>query len=223
MVARDSHNIAHDTWLIGEGTTLGSLWLDNVFPVTVGGLCALIIFYIGGPLWTLVVAPLLFWCAWQLARWSGGRLTLRVGLIAAIAVVFLLSAFLLSGVDTAKLHQAVADAGVPVNTVFSDRNAVIVSIQPMSYGPERTVALRAIFTAAYAHARSKKSVRVQWGDAMTSTIEMNDIATFLSGQITYRQILNRMEWYGTPDVLPGEASDLEVRRMMEQQSQRDAG
>ena len=201
-----------------EGWNAGSLWLDNVFPLAVGVLCTLVVIYQGGPLWTLGVVPLLFWCAWQLARWSGGRLTLRVGLVTAIAVMILMYAFLFFGVDTAKLHQAVADAGIPVNTVSSDRNAVIISIRPVSWGPERNVALRAIFTAAHTHAKSKKNVKVRWGDAMTSTIEMNDIAAFLAGQITYREMLNRMVWYGTPDVLPDESSNRQANRMMEQKS-----
>jgi hypothetical protein len=192
------------------GWSFGSLWLDNALPTAIGALCALIIMYQGGPFWSLLAVPLLCWCVWQLTLWSRGMLGLRIGLVTSIALILIAYVFLLFGVDTAKLHQAVADAGIPVNTVSSNRSAVVVNIQPVSWGPERNVALRAIFTAAHTHAKSKKNVQVRWGDAMTSTIEMNDIAAFLAGQITYREMLNRMEWYGTPDVLPDDSSGREA-------------
>jgi hypothetical protein len=192
------------------GWTWGELWLDNVLPAAIGASCALVVMYLDGPFWSLLVVPLLCWCVWQLTRWSGVGLGLRIGLVTAIAVILIAYVLLVFGVDTAKLHQAVVAAGIPVNTVSSERSAVVVDIQPLSWGPERNVALRAIFTAAHTHAKSKKSVQVRWGDAMTSTIEMNDIAAFLAGKITYREMLNLMEWYGTPDVLPDESSDRQV-------------
>ena len=80
--------------------------------------------------------------------------------------------------------------------------AIFISIRPVSWGPERNEALRAIFAATHKHAQSKKRVLVQWGDAMTSTAQMSDIKAFVAGHITYREILNRLEWSGTPDILP---------------------
>jgi hypothetical protein len=192
------------------GWSFGTLWLDNALPTAIGAACALVVIFLGGPFWSLLVVPLLCWCVWLLTRRAGVKPGLRIGLVISIAVILVAYVFSLFGVDTAKLHQAVVAAGIPVNTVSSERSAVVVDIQPLSWGPERNVALRAIFTAAHTHAKSKKSVQVRWGDAMTSTIEMNDIAAFLAGQITYREMLNRMVWYGTPDILPDESSDRQV-------------
>ena len=188
--------------------TLGSLWIDNALPVASGVLCAFFVIREGGPSWTLPVVPTLFWSTWQLARWLEGRLVVRVLLVGSLAAAILLYVFLFSGVDTVKLREAVSNAGVEVNAVSSDRSGVTVSIQPVSWGPERNKALRAIFAAAHAHARSKKRVSIQWGDAMTTTIEMQDIEAFITGHITYREMLNRMEWFGTPDVLPEDSTTL---------------
>lgn len=170
--------------------TWGSVWIDNLVPVAIGLLAALSVIWVGGPLWTLVLVPALSWSTWQLARWFEERLVVRVLLVVSLAVATLSYVFLFSGVDTAS----------------SDRNGVSVSIKPVSWGPERNKALRAIFTAAHTYARSKKRVSIQWGDAMTTTIEMKDIEAFISGRITYREILNRMEWFGTPDVLPEDSN-----------------
>jgi hypothetical protein len=154
----------------------------------------------------LLAVPALCWCVWQLARRFGTQFVIRVLLVTSVTIVILVCFLLLFGVDTARLYQAVADAGIGVNAVSSDRNAIIVSIQPVSWGPERNIALRAIFVAARTHARSKKSVRIQWGDAMTTTVRMKDVEQFLAGHITYREMLNRMEWSGTPDVLPEDST-----------------
>ena len=99
-----------------------------------------------------------------------------------------------------------SDAGIGVDAVSSDRRTIVVSIQPVSWGPERNRALRAIFAAAGAHAKSQKQVRIQWGDAMTSTVEMKDVEDFMAGHITYIEMLNRLDWSGTPDVLPDDST-----------------
>ncbi len=186
--------------------TFGSLWVDNVLPVVIGASCAPVVIREAGPFWTLLLVPALCWCVWQLVRRLGARLGVRVLLVTSLAVAILGYMFLFFGVDTTKLYQTVADAGIGVNTVSSDRHAVVVSIQPVSWGPERNVALRTIFAAAHTHAKSKKLVRIQWGDAMTTTVKMNDIEAFIAGEITYREMLNRMDWSGTPDILPDEST-----------------
>lgn len=186
--------------------TWGSVWIDNLVPVAIGLLAALSVMWVGGPVWTLLLVPALSWSTWQLARWFERRLVGRVLLVVSLAVAILSYVFLFSGVDTAKLRETVSDAGIEVDTVSSDGNGVSVSIQAVSWGPDRNKALRAIFAAAHAHARSKKRVSIQWGDAMTTTIEMKDIEAFISGRITYREMLNRMEWFGTPDVLPEDSN-----------------
>jgi hypothetical protein len=186
--------------------TIGSLWVDNASPLAIGVLCALIIIREGGPFWTLLVVPALCWCVWQLARWLEGRLFIRVLLVAALTVGILLYVYLFFGVDTAKLYAAVADAGIGVKTVSSDRNGIVVSIRPVSWGPERNRAMRAIFAAAHTHAKAKKNVSIQWGDAMISTVKMKDVEAFIAGQITYREMLNRMDWSGTPDILPEDST-----------------
>ena len=71
---------------------------------------------------------------------------------------------------------------------------------------KRNDALRAIFAAAHTYARSKKAVSIQWGDAMTTKVRMKDIEQLLAGHITYREMLNRIEWSGTPDVLPEDST-----------------
>jgi hypothetical protein len=157
----------------------GSLWVDTASPIAVGLLGALILIREGGAIWTLLAVPALCCCVWQLARWLETQLVIRLLLVTAFTIVILVCFFILFGVDTARLYQAVADAGIGVNAVSSDRNAIIVSIRPVSWGPERNIALRAIFVAARTHARSKKSVRIQWGDALTTTVKMKDIEQFL--------------------------------------------
>jgi hypothetical protein len=186
--------------------SFGSLWVDNTLPVAIGVLCALIIVREGGPIWASLVVPALCWCVWQLARWLEGQLVIRVLLVASLTVVITVCFFLFFGVDTAKLREAVSDAGIGVKAVSSDGNAIIVRIRPVSWGPERNTALRAIFAATHAHARSKKRVIIQWGDAMTTTVKLRDVEAFVAGHITYREMINRMDWSGTPDVLPEDST-----------------
>lgn len=50
-------------------TRLGSPWLDNIWPATVGFLAALAHVAGGGGVLALVVGPLLGWVAWQGGRW----------------------------------------------------------------------------------------------------------------------------------------------------------
>ena len=189
------------------GWSFGSLWVDSLLPAAIGASCGLVVMLEGGPFWTLPVVAALCWGIWQLARRLGGRLGVRVVLVASLAVATLVTFILFSGVDTARLHQAVVDAGIGVNAVSSDRKTVIVNIQPVSWGPERNRALRAVFSAAHTYAKSQKRVSIQWGDAMTSSIEMKDIEEFTAGQITYREMLNRMDWSGTPAVLPEDSNN----------------
>jgi hypothetical protein len=192
------------------------VWVDNVLPTAIGALCALIMVREGIPLWAFLVAPALCWSIWQIARRLGLRLAFRVALVVSLAVAVLVYLFLFFAVDTDKLYQAVADAGIGVNAVSSDRQTIMVSIQPVSWGPERNRALRAIFSATHTYAKSQKQVRIQWGDAMISTVEIADIEAFIAAKITYREMLNRMEWFGTPDVLPGESTNRQAHRQTDQ-------
>ena len=66
--------------------------------------------------------------------------------------------------------------------------------------------MRAIFAAAHKHARLKKRVVIQWGDAMATTVKMKDVKEFIAGHITYKEMLNRMDWSGTPDILPDDST-----------------
>lgn len=195
-----------------ERRTLGSPWADNVLPLAVGILCALVVAFEGGPFWALLVLPASCWLAWQVALWLGARLVFRVVVVGALAVVILVYVFLFFTVDTDTFHRDVADAGIGVNAVSSDRRTIVVSIQPMSWGPDRNRALRAVFAAADAHAKSQKQVRIQWGDAMISTVKITDIEAFMAEKITYREMLNRMEWFGTPDVLPDDSTSRQTNR-----------
>ncbi len=51
---------------------LGDLWIDNVWPVSLGFLIALAHVADGGGTVVLVTGPALGWCVWQLGRWAGG-------------------------------------------------------------------------------------------------------------------------------------------------------
>jgi hypothetical protein len=186
--------------------TADSSWIDHVLPLAVGACCGLITILQGGPFWTLPILSALTWCTWQLAFWLKAKLIVRVFLVMALSIVVLVVVYLTFRVDSAKLLQAISDVGIRVNAVSSGRDGVVVSIQPVSWGPERNRAMRAIFSAAHTHARSKKRVSIQWGDAMTATINMKDIDAFLAGKITYREILNRMDWSGTPEILPDDST-----------------
>jgi hypothetical protein len=192
------------------GWTGGSLWVDHALPLAIGVLCALVVKHEGGPFWTVLVVPASCWFVWQLARRVRGRLGVRILLVTFVAAVILGCFFLFFSVDTAKLRQAVADAGIGVKMVSSDRNWIVVSILPVSWGPERNLAMRAIFSAAHTYARSKNRVRIQRGDAMVTTVKMKDIGAFMAGKITYREMLNRMDWSGTPDVLPDDSSGIQI-------------
>jgi hypothetical protein len=190
-----------------ERWAFGSPWVDNLLPLAIGVLCAIVVTIEGGPLWALLVVPALCWSIWRIARRLGVRLAIRVVIVVSLAVAILVYVFLFFTVNTDKLHQDVADADIGVNAVSSDRRTIVVSIQPVSWGPERNRALRAIFAAADAHAKSQKQVRIQWGDAMISTVKITDIEAFMAEKITYREMLNRMEWFGTPDVLPDDSTN----------------
>lgn len=158
----------------------------------------------GGPTWVVLVVPAFCWFAWHLLRRFDVRLAVRVVSVTAFAIVVLFFATRLFDVDTDKLRRAVQDAGISVNAVSRDRTerAVVVSIQSVSWGPERNQALRAIFAAANSYAKMQKMVSIQWGDAMITTVAMNDIAAYFAEQITYGEMINRMQWSGTPDILP---------------------
>ena len=199
-----------------EGWTFGSLWVDSLLPAAIGAICGLVVILEGGPFWTLLVVAALCWGIWQLARRLGGRLGVRVVLVVSLAVATLVYFFLFFGVDTSKLRQAVADAGIGVNAVSSDRKTIVVSIQPVSWGSERNRALRAVFAAAHTYAKSQKNISIQWGDAMTTSIEMKDIEEFTAGQITYREMLNRMDWSGTPAVLPEDSNNRDANHQANQ-------
>ena len=190
-----------------EGCAFGWPWVDSLLPAAIGASCGLAVILEGGPLWTLLVVAALCWGIWQLALRLGGRLGVRIALVTSLAVATLICFFLFSGVDTARLYQAVVDAGIGVNTVSSDRKMIVVSIQPVSWGPERNRALRAVFAAAHTYAKSQKRVSIQWGDAMITSIEMKDIEEFTAGRVTYRELLNRMDWSGTPNVLPDDSNN----------------
>lgn len=47
----------------------GSLWIDNVWPATIGLLAAIAHVADGGGAMKLVTGPVIGWCIWQLGRW----------------------------------------------------------------------------------------------------------------------------------------------------------
>jgi hypothetical protein len=181
---------------------LGSVWFDHALPVTAGLLIGFIFVREGGGVWTVLGVPALFWSFWQVLRRLEIPSVVCALLLTSATIAILVYLLLFFGVDTARLRQAIVDAGIGVNAVSGDRSGLIVSIQPVSWGPERNMALRGVFAAVHTHAGSKKRVSIQWSDGMTTTIQMKDIEAFVAGQISYKEILNRMDWSGTPNVLP---------------------
>lgn len=168
----------------------GSFGVDGALPIAIGALCALAVVRKGSPAWLLLLVPGLCWFVWQLARWFDARLLIRVLMVTFLALAICAYFFLFFGADMAKLHEALADENIGLVGVVGEGDSVVITVLTPYWNSKG--ALRAIVPAAYQHARSKKAIKVQWGDLITTTIKMKDIQEFMDGRITEEELFSRM-------------------------------